>query len=51
MKDLFRQLKYLQSIAPGLFILLLAPHAYAHAGIGPRNGWLDASINAPVGQD
>ena len=51
MKDLFKQLMLLQFIIPGLFILLLAPHAYAHTGIGPHNGWMHGFMHPLAGLD
>jgi len=51
MKDLPKQLMLLKFITPGLFILLFAPHAYAHTGIGPHNGWMHGFMHPLAGLD
>jgi urease accessory protein len=51
MKDSLKQLILLQFIILGLIMLLLAPHAYAHTGIGPHNGWMHGFMHPLAGLD
>jgi urease accessory protein len=51
MKDSLKQLILLQFIIPGFIMLLLAPHAYAHTGIGPHNGWMHGFMHPLAGLD